>query len=128
SKSCGQTDVSIAAALHRSLSSVQGRFYLMHQTAKFQLSGPLTNLRNGAAYPWMNDRRRRPGGGSPPSKSSRSTRKWERSCAIDCSFRLVRPTPPPLPPKQSKSACPPPRKPEPARQPQPSRPAPPARQ
>jgi ferritin-like metal-binding protein YciE len=60
----------------------------------FSSSAPRVNLRDGAPFRRTTDRPRRPGGGSPPSKWLRSLKRWEPSCAIDCSFRLVRPTPP----------------------------------
>jgi hypothetical protein len=60
----------------------------------FNSSGPLANLRNGEPFRKRIDRPRRHGGGSPRWKLSRSMRGWEHLCAIDCSFRLVRRTPP----------------------------------
>jgi hypothetical protein len=57
----------------------------------FNSSGPHANLRNGAPFPRTSDHPHRPGGGSPPSKWSRSMKRWKRSCAIDCSSPLVRP-------------------------------------
>ena len=47
----GKSDASIAAALHRSLSSVQGRIFLMHQTAKFQFERTAREFAQWRAVP-----------------------------------------------------------------------------
>jgi hypothetical protein len=66
----------------------------MHAAAKFQFERTAREFSQWRAVP-EEDRSPAPAWWRQPAiEVVAQHERWERSCAIDCSFRLVRPTPP----------------------------------